>query len=49
MWHSRSAGCGRSSVSGDEIVWMRGFPVPAQLRAKPGREAILILDERSLA
>ena len=28
--------------SGGEIVWMRGFPVPAKLRAKPGRAAILI-------
>jgi tRNA(Ile)-lysidine synthase len=32
-------------VSGDEIVWVRGFPVPAKLRAKPGRAAILIVDE----
>jgi len=32
-------------VSGDEIVWLRGFPSPAKLRAKPGRAAILILDE----
>jgi tRNA(Ile)-lysidine synthase len=29
-------------VSGDEIVWMRGFPVPAHLRAKAGEEAVLI-------
>jgi len=29
-------------VSGDEIVWVRGFPVPAKLRAKPEREAVLI-------
>jgi tRNA(Ile)-lysidine synthase len=28
--------------SGDEIVWMRGFPVPARLRAEAGREAVLI-------
>ena len=35
-------------VSGDEIVWLRGFPSPARLRAKPGREAILIV-ESSLA
>ena len=28
--------------SGGEIVWMRGFPVPAKLQAKPGRAAILI-------
>jgi tRNA(Ile)-lysidine synthetase-like protein len=33
---------------GDEIVWMRGFPVPAKLRAQPGRAAILIV-EKSLA
>jgi tRNA(Ile)-lysidine synthetase-like protein len=29
-------------VSGDEIVWMRGFPVPSRLQAKPGQEAVLI-------
>ena len=29
-------------VSGDEIVWMRGFPVPAKFRAKAGEEAVLI-------
>jgi tRNA(Ile)-lysidine synthase len=29
-------------VSGDEIVWMRGFPVPARLRAEAGQEAVLI-------
>jgi tRNA(Ile)-lysidine synthase len=28
--------------SGDEIVWMRGFPVPARLRAEAGQEAVLI-------
>jgi tRNA(Ile)-lysidine synthase len=31
-------------VSGDEIVWMRGFPLPARFRAKPGRAAIVILE-----
>jgi tRNA(Ile)-lysidine synthase len=31
-------------VSGDEIVWVRGFPSPAKLRAKPGRAALLIVD-----
>ncbi|MFZ0770106.1 MAG: tRNA lysidine(34) synthetase TilS [Candidatus Sulfotelmatobacter sp.] len=30
------------AASGDEIVWMRGFPVPARLSAKRQREAILI-------
>ena len=29
-------------MSGDEIVWMRGFPVPARLRAEAGQEAVLI-------
>jgi tRNA(Ile)-lysidine synthase len=29
-------------VSGDEIVWMRGFPVPARLHAEAGQEAVLI-------
>ncbi len=37
-------------VSGDEdeIVWVRGFPVAAKLRARPGRAAILI-EEKSFA
>jgi len=30
------------ALSGNEIVWMRGFPVPARLRAQPEREAVLI-------
>jgi tRNA(Ile)-lysidine synthase len=30
------------AVSGSEIVWMRGFPVPARLRATTGQEAVLI-------
>jgi tRNA(Ile)-lysidine synthase len=29
-------------VSGDEIVWVRGLPLPDKFRAQPGREAILI-------
>ena len=32
-------------VSGEEIVWMRGFSAPAKFQAKPGREAILILEK----
>ncbi len=32
-------------VSGDEIVWVRGFPCAAKFRANPGRAAILIVDE----
>ena len=32
-------------ASGDEIVWLRGFPSSARFRAKPGRPAILIADE----
>ena len=31
-------------VSGNEIVWLRGFPTPALLRPKPGRTAILIAE-----
>ena len=31
-------------VSGEEIVWMRGFPLPAKFRAKLGRAALLILE-----
>jgi tRNA(Ile)-lysidine synthase len=30
------------AVSGDEIIWMRGFPVPALFRVAPGQEAVLI-------
>jgi tRNA(Ile)-lysidine synthase len=30
------------AVSGDEIVWMCGFPVPTRWRAEAGREAVLI-------
>ena len=32
-------------VSGDEIVWMRGFASPARLQAKPGSQAVLILEK----
>jgi tRNA(Ile)-lysidine synthase len=31
-------------LSGDVIVWVRGFPAPAKFRAKPGREAVLITE-----
>jgi hypothetical protein len=34
-------------VSGEEIVWMRGFSVAARFAAKAGREAVAIV-ERSL-
>jgi tRNA(Ile)-lysidine synthase len=27
---------------GSEIIWMRGFAIPASLRAQPGQEAVLI-------
>jgi tRNA(Ile)-lysidine synthetase-like protein len=29
-------------ICGDEIVWTRGFAVPARWRARPGQEAVLI-------
>jgi hypothetical protein len=32
-------------VSGDEIIWMRAFPSPAKFRAKPGQDAILIIEK----
>jgi tRNA(Ile)-lysidine synthase len=32
-------------VSGDEILWMRGFPVPGKSRMKPGQPAILITEK----
>jgi tRNA(Ile)-lysidine synthetase-like protein len=35
-------------VSGDVIVWVRGFPAPAKFQAKPGKEAVLI-EETTLA
>ena len=31
-------------LDGTQIFWLRGFPVPAQSGAKPGREALLILE-----
>jgi tRNA(Ile)-lysidine synthase len=34
-------------VSGNEVVWMRGFPSPSKFRVKPGREAILIVEKSS--
>jgi len=33
-------------VSGDEIVWVRGFPAPAKLQAKPGRAAVFIAEKQ---
>jgi len=33
--------------SENEIVWMRGFPVPAKFRAKAGQDAILIVESGS--
>lgn len=31
-------------VSGEEIVWLRGFPVPARFRARPGQAALRIAE-----
>jgi tRNA(Ile)-lysidine synthase len=31
-------------VSADQIVWMRGFAAPARLCAKPGRDAVAIVE-----
>jgi len=42
MWPVVVSGCEAGNKG--EIVWMRGFPVPAKLRATPGRTAILILE-----
>ncbi len=33
-------------VTGEEIIWVRGFPVPAKLQAKAGKDAIAIVAER---
>ncbi|HYH01303.1 MAG TPA: tRNA lysidine(34) synthetase TilS [Terriglobales bacterium] len=32
-------------LSGDEIVWMRGFPVPEKYRAQDGAETALLIEE----
>ena len=29
---------------GEEIVWVRGFPLPARVRGKPGRKAIAVIE-----
>jgi tRNA(Ile)-lysidine synthase len=31
-------------VSGQEIVWLRGFAAPSSFRAKPGREAVIFVE-----
>jgi tRNA(Ile)-lysidine synthase len=31
-------------LSGDEVVWVRGFPCPAKFRARPGHDAIMIAE-----
>ena len=36
-------------MSGNEIVWVRGFATPARLRARSGRPALLITDEPLVA
>jgi tRNA(Ile)-lysidine synthase len=33
-------------LSGDEIVWVRGFPLPTKLQAKPGRDAVFIAEKQ---
>jgi tRNA(Ile)-lysidine synthetase-like protein len=35
-------------VSGNEIVWMRGFPLPARYQAKPGHEGLLIWERTGI-
>jgi hypothetical protein len=32
-------------VSGNEIVWVRGFPAPARLRHRDGAEQALVIQE----
>jgi len=36
-------------VSGDEIVWVRGFPAPARLRPREGAKQALVIQERVTA
>jgi tRNA(Ile)-lysidine synthase len=31
-------------TNGDEVIWMRGFPVPARHRVKSGCDAVLITE-----
>jgi tRNA(Ile)-lysidine synthase len=31
-------------VSGPEIIWLRGFPPPAKMQAKPGQDAVAIVE-----
>lgn len=31
-------------VSGSVVLWMRGFPVPDEFRAKPGQDALAVLE-----
>lgn len=33
-------------LSGDVILWVRGFPVSSRFQAKPGREAVLIVERQ---
>lgn len=33
-------------VSGAEVVWVRGFPSPAKLQAKPGHDAVFIAEKQ---
>ena len=33
-------------VSGDEIVWVRGFASPAKLQGRPGRDAVFIAEKQ---
>jgi tRNA(Ile)-lysidine synthase len=35
-------------VSGDEVVWLRGFPAPARLRPKDGSAQALVIRESPL-
>ncbi|MFZ0319397.1 MAG: tRNA lysidine(34) synthetase TilS [Candidatus Sulfotelmatobacter sp.] len=36
-------------TSADELIWLRGFPVPARLQPKAGQEAVLIREISSAA
>ena len=35
-------------VSGQEIVWMRGFPAPVRLRPREGATQALVFQERTI-
>jgi tRNA(Ile)-lysidine synthase len=44
LWPVIATGTTTGNARGNEIIWLRGFPSPAKYKAKPGQEALLILE-----